>query len=164
MSKRVFLLCNAHLDPVWQWEWEEGAAEALSTFRIAADFCEEYPDYIFCHNEALLYQWIETFDPPLFERIRALVKRGQWHIMGGWHLQPDCNMPSGEAFVRQILAGRNYFAEKFVAFPTVAVNVDPFGHTRGLVQIMAKSGYTGYLFMRPSEKSIPVPAEQFRWV
>ena len=33
MAKHIFLLCNAHLDPVWQWEWEEGAAEALSTFR-----------------------------------------------------------------------------------------------------------------------------------
>ena len=40
--KKVCLVCNAHLDPVWQWEWEEGLAEALSTFRIAADFCEEF--------------------------------------------------------------------------------------------------------------------------
>ena len=55
MSKKLHLLCNAHLDPVWQWEWEEGAAEALSTFRIAADFCEEYDKFVFCHNEALLY-------------------------------------------------------------------------------------------------------------
>lgn len=164
MSKRVFLLCNAHLDPVWQWEWEEGAAEALSTFRIAADFCEQYEDFIFCHNEALLYQWIEEYDPSLFARITDLTARGKWHIMGGWHLQPDCNMPSGEAFVRQILAGRRYFAEKFGKAPTVAVNVDPFGHTRGLVQIMAKCGYTGYLFMRPNENDLTLPAEQFRWV
>ena len=56
MSKRLHLICNAHLDPVWQWEWEEGAAEALSTFRIAADFCDEYDSFVFCHNEALLYQ------------------------------------------------------------------------------------------------------------
>ncbi len=163
MSKRVFLLCNAHLDPVWQWEWEEGAAEALSTFRIAADFCEEYEDFIFCHNEALLYRWIEEYDPPLFRRIQDLAARGKWHIMGGWHLQPDCNMPSGESFVRQILMGRKYFAEKFGKTPTVAVNVDPFGHTRGLVQIMAKSGHTGYLFMRPSPEHLELPAEQFRW-
>lgn len=163
MEKRIFLLCNAHLDPVWQWEWEEGAAEALSTFRIAADFCEEYEDFIFCHNEALLYQWIEEYDPALFCRIQALVARGKWHIMGGWHLQPDCNMPSGESFVRQILTGRRYFAEKFGKMPTVAVNVDPFGHTRGLVQIMAKSGYTGYLFMRPHPHDLALPAEQFCW-
>lgn len=24
--KTLYLISNAHLDPVWQWEWEEGAA------------------------------------------------------------------------------------------------------------------------------------------
>ena len=41
----VHLLCNAHVDPVWLWEWEEGAAEAISTFRTAADCCDEFPGY-----------------------------------------------------------------------------------------------------------------------
>lgn len=165
MAKKVHLICNAHLDPVWQWEWEEGAAEALSTFRIAADFCEEYENFVFCHNEALLYQWIEEYDGELFGHIQDLVKRGKWHIMGGWHLQPDCNMPSGEAFVRQILAGREYFYNKFGVVPTVAVNVDSFGHSRGLVQILAKSGYDSYLFSRPGEgnRFIQFPGEEFRW-
>ena len=101
MIEKLFLICNAHLDPVWQWEWEEGAAEALSTFRIAAKFCEEYDGFVFCHNEALLYQWVEAYEPELFTRIQKLVKQKKWHIMGGWYLQPDCNMPSGEGFVRQ---------------------------------------------------------------
>ena len=39
----IHLLCNAHLDPVWLWEWEEGAAEALSTFRTAADLLAGLP-------------------------------------------------------------------------------------------------------------------------
>ena len=164
MAKRLHLVCNAHLDPVWQWEWEEGAAEALSTFRIAVNFCEEYDNFVFCHNEALLYKWIEEYDMSLFERIQALVKAGKWHIMGGWHLQPDCNMPSGEAFVRQILAGRKYFKEEFNVIPEIAVNVDPFGHTRGLIQIMAKCGYKGYLFMRPSSEWIDLPDHEFRWI
>ena len=164
MSKRIHMLCNAHIDPVWQWEWEEGAAETLSTFRIAADFCEEYDDFIFCHNEALLYRWIEEYDKALFARIQALVKAGKWNIIGGWHLQPDCNMPSGEAMVRQILSGRQYFKEKFGVVPTVAFNADPFGHSRGLVQIMAKSGYEGYLFMRPWPEFLDLPANDFRWV
>lgn len=164
MSKRLHIVCNAHLDPVWQWEWEEGAAEALSTFKIAADFCDEYDSFVFCHNEALLYKWIEEYDPQLFARIQKLVNEGKWHIMGGWHLQPDCNMPSGEAFVRQILSGRKYFEEKFGVKPTVAVNVDPFGHSRGLVQIMKKCGYEGYLFMRPSSEWITLPNNEFRWI
>ncbi len=166
MAKKLHLICNAHIDPVWQWEWEEGAAETLSTFRIAADFCEKYDRFVFCHNEALLYQWIEEYEAPLFARIQALVKAGKWHIMGGWHLQPDCNMPSGELFVRQIVSGRNYFKEKFGVVPTVAVNLDPFGHTRGLVQILSKTGYTGYLFMRPSagNADFSLPQDDFKWI
>lgn len=164
MKKTLYLLCNAHLDPVWQWEWEEGAAAALSTFRCAADFCEEYDGFVFNHNEALLYRWVEEYEPALFERIRRLVKQGRWHIMGGWHLQPDCNMPSGEAFVRSILSGRRYFAEKFGVEPTTAINFDPFGHTRGLVQILAKSGYDSYLFCRPDESHIHLPEGPFVWV
>ena len=32
MKKDLHLICNAPIDPVWQWEWEEGACETLSTF------------------------------------------------------------------------------------------------------------------------------------
>ena len=164
MSKKpLFLVCNAHLDPVWLWEWEEGAGEALSTFRTAARFCEEFEEFIFCHNEAVLYQWVEALDPELFSLIQDLVKQGRWHIMGGWYLQPDCNMPSGEGFVRQILAGKRYFREKFGVNPTTAVNFDPFGHSRGLVQILKKAGYDSYLFCRPDPKSYPLPDNDFLW-
>lgn len=162
--KKYHLISNAHLDPVWQWDWEEGAAAALSTFRCAARFCNEFDGYIFCHNESLLYRWVEEYEPSLFSEIQRLVKLGKWHIIGGWHDQPDCNMPSGEAFTRQITEGRRYFAEKFGVEPTTAINFDSFGHTRGLVQILAKSGYDSYLFCRPAAVNTQLPAETFRWV
>lgn len=164
MEKDLHLICNAHIDPVWQWEWEEGACETISTFRVAAKFCREFDGFIFCHNEAVLYRWIEEYEPPLFEEIKELVKLGKWHIMGGWHLQPDCNMPSGEGFVRNILSGRNYFYEKFGVKPTTAINFDPFGHTRGLVQILAKSGYYSYIFCRPNRSFRELPSDRFTWV
>ncbi len=162
--KRYHLISNAHLDPVWQWDWEEGAAAALSTFRCAARFCREFEGYIFCHNESLIYRWVEEYEPALFAEIRELVKLGRWHIMGGWHDQPDCNLPSGEGFARQVTEGRRYFAERFGVEPTTAINFDPFGHTRGLVQILAKSGYDSYLFCRPDPGHTPLPAETFTWV
>ncbi|SFA73988.1 alpha-mannosidase [Cohnella sp. OV330] len=161
--KKLHLISNAHLDPVWQWEWEEGAAAAVSTFRAAASFCREYDGYVFNHNEALLYKWIEEYEPSLFAEIQSLVRLGKWHIMGGWYLQPDCNMPSGESLVRQILLGRQYFKEKFGQAPTTSINFDSFGHSRGLVQIMRKSGYDAYLFMRPEQKTAG-PADDFVWV
>lgn len=161
--KKLHLLCNAHLDPVWLWEWQEGAAEALSTFRIAADLCESCDSFVFNHNEVILYRWVEEYEPELFARIQGLVSQGRWHIMGGWVLQPDCNMPSGESLVRQILVGKRYFMEKFGVEPSTAINFDPFGHTRGLVQILRKSGYDSYLFGRPDQNDCPLPDSDFLW-
>ncbi|MGB8958187.1 MAG: glycoside hydrolase family 38 C-terminal domain-containing protein [Candidatus Aminicenantales bacterium] len=163
-ARRIHLISNAHLDPVWLWEWQEGAGEALSTFRQAAEFCEKRKGYVFCHNEAVLYEWVEAYEPALFRRIRRLVREKKWHIMGGWYVQPDCNMPSGESFVRQALLGRRYFAEKFGVEPRTAVNLDPFGHTRGLVQILAKTGYSAYLCCRPGNRECPLPSDEFVWV
>lgn len=160
----IHLICNAHIDPVWQWEWEEGAAAAVSTFRAAADFCEEFDDFVFCHNEALLYRWVEEYEPKLFERIQRLVKAGKWHIMGGWYLQCDCNMPGGESIVRQMQLGREYFEEKFGAVNTTAVSFDAFGHNRGLVQLLKKAGYDSYLFMRPDAGKLTLPGDDFIWV
>jgi len=163
-KKKVYLLCNSHLDPVWQWQWQEGAAETLSTFRTAAELCEQNKTFVFNHNEAILYKWIHEYEPALFSRIQKLVKQGRWHIMGGWYLQPDCNMPSGESFVRQILLGKEYFRKHFGVEPKTAINFDPFGHCRGLVQILAKSGYDSYLFGRPEPRYIKLPNEDFVWV
>ncbi len=160
--KKVHLICNAHIDPIWQWDWQEGASATLSTFRCAADLADEF-DYIFCHNEVTVYKYIEEYAPALFQRIKDLVQAGKWRIMGGWYLQPDCNMPSGESFTRQILKGKEYFTEKFGVFPTAAVNFDPFGHTKGLVQIIQKCGQDSYLFMRPWPQELALPSNQFHW-
>ena len=162
--KKIHLVCNAHIDPVWMWDLNEGVAETLSTYRVAADFCEDYDGFIFCHNEAMLYQWVEEYEPALFSRIQKLVAEKKWHIMGGWYLQPDCNLPSGESFVRQILAGKTYFMEKFGVEPNTSINFDAFGHSRGLVEILAKAGYDSYLFCRPEPDMLELPGDDFNWV
>ena len=161
--KKLHLICNAHIDPIWQWTWDEGISSAIATFRSAADLADEF-DYIFCHNEALLYEAIEQNAPDLFARIQQLVKDGKWHIMGGWYLQPDCLMPAGETFVRQIAVGREYFKEKFNTIPEIVVNMDSFGHSIGLVQILAKMGYKGYLTCRPrAGDQFKYPSRFFTW-
>ena len=59
--KKIHLICNAHLDPMWQWEWEDGAAACLATFYSAAELADDF-DYIFCHNEALLYKYVKEYE------------------------------------------------------------------------------------------------------
>ena len=160
---KTHLFCNAHLDPVWLWQWESGLAEGLSTFRAAADFVDEYPDFIFNHNESLLYQWVEEHEPALFERIKRQVADGRWKIVGGWFLQPDCNIPSGESIFRQVLRGRIYFYDKFGEVPITAVNFDSFGHAQGLVQMLEKCGYKYYVNIRPGRGNYDFDSEDFLW-
>ncbi|MBM3312860.1 MAG: alpha-mannosidase, partial [Candidatus Aminicenantes bacterium] len=159
----VHLICNAHLDPVWQWRWEEGAGEAVATFGTAAEILKDHPDLIFCHNEAVLYQWVERLDPALFREIKRLVKEGRWAISGGWYLQPDVNLPGIESTIRQISEGREYFREKFGVVPRVAYNFDSFGHGCGLPQVLKKAGYRMYIHMRPQEGDLALPSDLYRW-
>ncbi len=159
----IHLIANAHIDPVWQWRWEEGCAEALATFRTAVELLDAHPEFIFNHNEALLYRWVRELDPPLFEEIRRLVRAGRWHIAGGWHLQPDVNLPGAESIIRQIAEGRRFFREEFGAAPCVAYNFDSFGHSAGLPQILAAAGYAMYIHMRPQAPELDLPADLYRW-
>jgi alpha-mannosidase len=156
-------MCQAHLDPVWMWTWDEGMREAISTFHTAAVLLEDFPEFVFNHNESLLYEWVEEYDPPLFERIKQLVQAGRWNICGGWYLQPDCNLPGGETLARVILEGRRYFDEKFGVRPPVAYNFDTFGHPNGLPQLMRQSGFALYVHCRPTASQMDLPAPLYRW-
>ncbi len=160
---RLHLICNAHLDPVWQWRWEEGCAETISTFRTAAHILREHEQLIFNHNEAILYRWVKKYDPALFREIQKLVEEGRWFISGGWHLQPDVNLPGAESLIRQILEGRTFFKEYFGAEPKVAYNFDSFGHSGGLPQILHLAGYKMYVHLRPQHPDLILPADLYRW-
>lgn len=164
MAKPVIhLICNAHLDPVWQWQWEEGCAEALATFQNAVELLHEHRELIFNHNEAILYRWIMEHDLPLFKEIQRLVKKGRWCISGGWYLQPDVNLPSTESLIRHITEGRRFFKKYFNAQPEVAYNFDSFGHSGGLPQILRLSGYKMYIHLRPQSSELELPADLYRW-
>ncbi len=38
---RVHMVGNAHIDPMWIWDWREGMHEVLQTFRSAVDRLDE---------------------------------------------------------------------------------------------------------------------------
>ena len=138
--KTIHLIFNAHLDPIWLWPWHAGAAEAISTARSVCDQLDECDDLIFTRGESWFYQQIQTYDAGLFERIRRHVADGRWEIVGGWYVQPDCNLPSYWGLGKQIALGREYFEEQFGQFPETAYNVDTFGHAATLPRLMHDGG------------------------
>jgi alpha-mannosidase len=162
-QKTLHMIGNAHIDPVWLWQWPEGFHEVKSTFRSALDRMREYPEFVFVSSSAAFYEWIELGDPAMFAEIRERVAEGRWSLVGGWWIQPDCNLPGGESFVRQALYAQRYFKEKFGMTARVGYNVDSFGHSGMLPQILKKSGLDYYVFMRPSPHEKALPGRIFWW-
>lgn len=162
-EKTLYMIGNAHLDPVWFWQWQEGYQEVKATFRSALDRMKEYDDFFFTSSSAAYYEWVEENEPAMFEEIRERVKEGRWVIVGGWWIQPDCNAPGGESYVRQGLYGQRYFQEKLGVTAQTGYNVDSFGHNGMLPQILKKSGMDNYVFMRPGRHEKGLEGETFTW-
>ena len=160
---KMYMIGNAHIDPAWLWRWQEGYAEIKATFRSALDRLNEFPDFVFTCSSAAYYKWVEENCPEMFEEIRQRVKEGRWVIVGGWWVQPDCNIPSGESFVRHSLYSQGYFMDRFNTAAKTAYNVDSFGHNAMLPQIIKKSGMDHYVFMRPTDHEKILPGSLFRW-
>ncbi|QHW33525.1 alpha-mannosidase [Paenibacillus rhizovicinus] len=163
MQNRIHLIGNAHLDPVWLWQWQEGYAEIKATFRSALDRLNEFPDFVFTRSCAAYYRWIEENAPEMFEEIKSRVAEGRWVIVGGWWIQPDCNLPSGESFARHSLYGQRYFHDRFGVTAKVGYNVDSFGHNGMLPQLLKKSGMDYYVFMRPDKNEKELERNLFWW-
>jgi alpha-mannosidase len=162
-SPIVHMIGNAHLDPVWLWRWQEGYAEIKATFRSALDRMNEFPEFVFTCAGAACYKWVEENDPPMFAEIGKRVAEGRWVIVGGWWIQPDCNIPSGESFARHSLYGQRYFLQRFGRSAKVGYNVDSFGHHAMLPQILKLSGMDYYVYMRPEEHEQHIPANLYWW-
>ncbi len=159
----VHMVGNAHIDPIWLWPMSEGRAEVLSTYRTALALIDEFDGYVFTSGGAITYQWAAEDDPVLFRGIQRAVAEGRWELVNGWWLQPDCNIPHGEAFARHALYGQRYLLELFGRRATIGYNVDSFGHAGTLPQILKQGGLDHYVFFRPKPDEKDLPREPFWW-
>ena len=160
---RFHMIGHAHIDPVWLWPWSEGVSVVHSTFRSALDRMNETADFCFTASSAQFYEWVAKNDPGMLAEIRKRVDEGRWNIVGGWWVEPDANMPCGEAMVRQGLYGQLTLQRLLGHRARVATNPDSFGHAGTLPQIIKLQGMENYIFMRPGPHEKSLPADLFWW-
>ncbi|MFN0131046.1 MAG: alpha-mannosidase [Phycisphaerales bacterium] len=140
---------HAHIDTAWLWTTAHTRRKCLRTFSTALQLMHEDAAFRFTCTQPQLYQWLEAESPGLFARIAQRVRDGRWEGAGGgamW-IEPDCNIPSGESLVRQILHARAYWQSKFpdIAPPTCLFLPDTFGFPATLPQIIAQAGLTTFI-------------------
>jgi len=161
--KKLYMIGNTHFDPVWLWKWDEAMSSVTATFKSALIRMEEYPEFKYSFATPPVFEWIKKTNPDLFEKIKERVSEGRWELCEGWWVQPDCYSASGESYVRQGLYGQRYLMKNFGQKADTVFNIDSFGHSPMLPQILKKSGIDYYVMCRPEGRHIPLDVPLFNW-
>ena len=156
---------HAHMDLAYLWTTEQTRAKVGRTFSNVLKLMQEFPDYRFTQSQPQLYQWAEQDYPDLFLQIQQQVAQGRWELTGGMWVEPDCNIPSGESLVRQLLWGRRYYQQHFDCPETPVLFLpDTFGFNAQLPQLMRLSGLKYFMTNKTNWNQFnPLPYQTFSW-
>ena len=131
---------HTHIDVAWLWTFAQTKEKAQRSFSTFIKLMKKYPEFKFMSSQPQLYQYVKEEAPELYEEIKKAVKEGRWEPEGAMWVESDCNIPSGESLIRQILHGKRFFKEEFDVDCKVLWLPDVFGYSAALPQILKKSG------------------------
>lgn len=139
--EQLHAIGHAHMDIAYLWPVEQIRQKNARTSSNVLRLMEHDQEFHFSHTQPQLYEYTATDFPEIFEAIKTRVAEGRWEVMGGMWVESDCNIPSGESLVRQILLGRSYFKEEFGDVETPVLWLpDTFGFPWSLPQLMKLAG------------------------
>jgi len=141
----VYAAGYAHIDLAWLWSWRETIDVTRATTESVFNIMDRFPDFKYTMGQAHAYKWLEIYYPELIKKVQQKIAEGRWEVMGGMWVEPDCNLPSGESFVRQVLYGKRYFQDKLGVDVKVCWIPDSFGFNWNLPQILARSGFEAFV-------------------
>ncbi|MEJ5351180.1 MAG: glycoside hydrolase family 38 C-terminal domain-containing protein [Melioribacteraceae bacterium] len=136
---------NAHIDAAWLWRKKETEEVAKRTFSAVMNMFNARADFTYTQSQAALYDWMKKDYPDLFNQIKNYVKSGRWEISGGMWVEPDCNLPSGDSWARQLLFGQKFFKDNFGIAARIGWNPDSFGYNWNLPQFMILGGLDAFI-------------------
>jgi alpha-mannosidase len=155
--KVLHIIGHSHIDAAWLWPWRDGSDTVLNTFRSVLNRMNETPGFRYSHSSSAHYRWVEKAAPEMLAEIKQRIREGRWEVVGGWPVEPDCNIPAAESFVRHSLYGKRYCQRVLESDVKIGFNPDSFGHSAGLPTLLKRAGYGYYVFMRPQEHEMDLP-------
>ena len=163
-AHRISAVGHAHIDTAWLWPAREAARKCARSFANAVTLMEDYPDFELACPAARHLAWVEERWPSLFERIRDRVAAGQFLPVGGMWVEADCNVPSGESLIRQIVNGQRWYMSRFGHECREMWLPDGFGFPATLPQILAEAGMGWFVTQKLSWNEVNrFPHHTFWW-
>ncbi|MFC9932167.1 alpha-mannosidase [Streptomyces sp. NPDC127190] len=155
---------HAHIDSAWLWPVRETKRKTARTFANVTALADEYEDFVFACSQAQQYAWVRDTCPPVWERIKKAVARGQWAPVGGMWVEADGNLPGGEALARQFVHGKRFFIEHFGIETKGVWLPDSFGYNAAYPQLAKLAGNEWFLTQKISwNQTNRFPHHTFWW-
>ena len=144
-NKKLYAVSNAHLDTQWNWTIQDTIRDCVKN-TLADNFTlfEKYPHYRMNFEGAFRYALAKEYYPELYERLKQYVAEGKWNVSGSQWDASDTNVPSSEAYMRQILFGNGFFEQEFGKKSADIFLSDCFGFRWSLPSIAAHMGLVGF--------------------
>ncbi len=160
----VSCIGHTHIDVAWQWTLAQTEEKTQRSFATMLKLMDQYDEFKFMSSQPQLYKYLKRFEPELYEKVKQRIKEGRWEAEGAMWLEADCNLSSGESFVRQILFGKTFFMDEFGVDSKVLWLPDVFGYSAALPQILKKSGVDKFVTSKISWNDTNVlPYDVFMW-
>jgi alpha-mannosidase len=115
-------------------------------------------------SQPQLYAYLKEDYPEIYAQLKDRVAEGRWEPEGGMWLEPDCNLPSGESLVRQLLHGTRFLKEEFGVTSKYLWLPDVFGYSWALPQILKQAGIETFMTTKISWNQYNrMPHDTFQW-
>lgn len=144
-KKKLYVTSNAHLDTQWNWTVQDTIRDSVkNTLEQNFELFEKYPHYRMNFEGAFRYKLAKEYYPDLYEKLKEYVAEGRWNVAGSQWDASDANVPSSEAYMRQILLGNGFFEKEFGKKSSDIFLTDCFGFRYSLPSIAAHMGLNGF--------------------
>ena len=159
----LFLIPHQHNDIAWL-EREDINLE------LGADFINNSiiealrrPEFHFIVDQKPILEAFAQKYPEQREILQNLINNGTCELAGGFLVEPDLNLLSGESLVRQAIYGQEYLETVWGYRSRIAWHIDAFGHPHQLPQICSKAGMDYYAFFRGVGDPTMLGGSEFYW-
>jgi len=144
----LFIVPHFHYDAAHLNTREEALELNCGHILDALHLLKTHDDYKFVlESQFLIERFLERY-PEQKDLFLKMIREKNLEIVGGLYVMVDVNIPSGESFIRQILAGKVRARENLGVDVTVGWMLDTFGHHPQIPQLMKKAGFQCYCFCR----------------
>ena len=155
---------HTHIDVAWWWTIAQTREKVGRSFSTVLNLMEDYPEYVFMSSQPQLYKFIKQDYPEIYEKIKVKVQEGKWEPEGAMWVEADCNLPSGESLVRQVMFGTRFFEQEFGVKNEILWLPDVFGYSAALPQILKKSDIKYFMTTKIAWNQFnKIPNDTFMW-